>query len=70
MNVVYSSSDSYSMVAGISMYSLLESNQSVDELNIFLIENGMSQETKTNSQQCVKNLTVRLLLFPFPILKS
>ena len=24
MNVVYSSSDSYSMVAGISMYSLLE----------------------------------------------
>lgn len=46
MNVVYSSSDSYSMVAGISMYSLLENNQSVDELNIFLIENGMSQENK------------------------
>lgn len=74
MNVVYSSSDSYSMVAGISMYSLLENNQSVDELNIFLIENGMKtvcrRKTKTNSQQCVKNLTVRLLLFPFPILKS
>lgn len=70
MNVVYSSSDSYSMVAGISMYSLLENNQSVDELNIFLIETVCRRKTKTNSQQCVKNLTVRLLLFPFPILKS
>ena len=35
MNVVYSSSDSYSMVAGISMYSLLENNQSVDETKYF-----------------------------------
>ena len=51
MNVVYSSSDSYSMVAGISMYSLLENNQSVDELNIFLIENGMSQENKDKFNQ-------------------
>lgn len=70
MNVVYSSSDSYSMVAGISMYSLLENNQSVDELNIFLIENGMSQENKDKFTTMCQNLTVRLLLFPFPILKS
>ena len=55
MNVVYSSSDSYSMVAGISMYSLLENNRSVDELNIFLIENGMTQENKDKfSTMCKK----------------
>lgn len=46
MNVVYSSSDSYSMVAGISMYSLLENNQDVEELNIFLIDNGITDANK------------------------
>lgn len=37
MNVVYSSSDSYSPVAGVSLFSLLENNQSSAELNVFII---------------------------------
>ena len=41
MNVVYSSSDSYSLVAGVSMYSLMVNNQDCEELNIFLIDNGI-----------------------------
>ena len=64
MNVVYSSSDSYSMVAGISMYSLLESNQSVDELNIFLIENGMSQENKDKFTTMCRKFNRQITFIP------
>ena len=42
MNVVYSSSDSYSLVAGVSMYSLMVNNKECEELNIFLIDNGIT----------------------------
>ena len=41
MNVVYSSSDSYSLVAGVSMYSLLYNNKDSNEINIFMIDNGI-----------------------------
>ena len=44
MNVVYSSSDSYTMVAGISMYSLLCNNKDAKELNIFMIDNQIKEE--------------------------
>lgn len=46
MNVVYSSSDSYAPVAGVSLLSLFESNQSAEELNVFIIDNGISKENK------------------------
>lgn len=46
MNVVYSSSDSFSELAGISILSLLEHNASFEEINIFLIDNGISDENK------------------------
>lgn len=46
MNVVYSSSDSYSPVAGVSLFSLLENNQSSAELNVFIIDNNISEENK------------------------
>ncbi|MGN0632893.1 MAG: glycosyltransferase family 8 protein [Oscillospiraceae bacterium] len=47
MNVVYSSSDSYAPIAGVSMYSLLVNNACVEELNIYLIDNHISGENKT-----------------------
>lgn len=46
MNVVYSSSDSYSPVAGVSLFSLLENNQSSDELNVYIIDNNISKKNK------------------------
>ncbi len=46
MNVVYSSSDSYTMVAGISMYSLLCNNKDAKELNIFMIDNQIKEENR------------------------
>ena len=46
MDIVYSSSDSYCEIAGISMLSLLEHNRNVKELNIYLIDNNISEDNK------------------------
>lgn len=64
MNVVYSSSDSYAMVAGISMYSLLENNRSADELNIFLIDNGITAENKAKFTQMCESFNRKISFIP------
>lgn len=55
MNIVYSSSDSYCEIAGISMLSLLENNSSVRELNVYLIDNGISVENKKRLEDMFKS---------------
>ncbi len=44
MNVIYSADDNYSRHAGISITSLYEKNKDMDEVNVFLINNGIYQE--------------------------
>ena len=46
MNIVYSSSDAYSLLAGISLTSLLENNKDVDNINIIIIDNEISEDNK------------------------
>lgn len=37
MNIMYLCDDSYAMIAGVSIYSLLKNNQDIDTINIFLL---------------------------------
>ena len=46
MDVVYSASDLYSSLAGISLTSLLENNKKQDEINIIIMDNGISDDNK------------------------
>ncbi len=46
MNIVYSSSDSYAPIAGVSIYSLLVNNTGADCIVIYLIDNHISQKNK------------------------
>ena len=46
MNIVYSSSDSYAELCGISIVSLFENNKSCDEINVYVIDNGISNQNK------------------------
>lgn len=48
MNIAYSSSDKYSMLAGISIISLFENNKDVDEINVYIIDNNISIDNKQN----------------------
>jgi lipopolysaccharide biosynthesis glycosyltransferase len=43
MNIVYSSSDLYAEPTAISIYSLLQNNQNVDEINLFILESSISK---------------------------
>lgn len=47
MNVMYLCDDSYAMIAGVSIYSLLKNNQDVVEVNIFLVADAISEENKS-----------------------
>lgn len=46
MNIVYSSSDSYAEICGISLVSLFENNKDVDEIRVFVVDNGISDDNK------------------------
>lgn len=47
MNIVYSCSDLYSELAGISLTSLLINNMDTDIINIIIMDNGISDDNKT-----------------------
>ena len=46
MNIVYSASDLYSSLAGISLTSIFENNKWADEINVFIMDNGIGIENK------------------------
>jgi len=47
MNITYIATDSYTSLLGISMFSLLENNKDLDELNIYILSPDLSQENFT-----------------------
>ena len=48
MNIVYSSSDSYTEMAGTSMVSLFENNKDIVEINLYIIDNGIMEANRKN----------------------
>jgi len=52
MNVVLCSSNLYAKCAGVAIYSLLENNKSLEELNIFVLTTDMSK----NNQEKITNM--------------
>ena len=46
MNVMYLCNDSYAMIAGISICSLLDNNSDVDEINIFLVADDITENNR------------------------
>ena len=46
MNVVYYSSDFFSEMCGVSIESLLENNTKTDEINIYIVEDNISDINK------------------------
>lgn len=64
MNIVYSSSDSYAPIAGVSMYSLLENNQSTEKLTIYVIDNNISEKNKARFEQLCVTFQRELIFVP------
>lgn len=51
INIVYQCSDSYAKIAGISIMSLLDNNIHINNLNIYIIDIGISEENKKHLTQ-------------------
>ena len=64
MNIVYSSSDSYAPIAGVSIMSLLHNNTDADEINIYMIDNNISDENKKRFENMVDNSAEILFYSP------
>ena len=67
MNIVYSSSDSYAPIAGVSIMSLLHNNTDADEINIYMIDNNISDENKKRFENLVDKIRQKYcFLSPVP----
>lgn len=53
MNILYQSDDNYAVYMGVSICSLLENNKNVDEINIFIIDDAISEDNKNKLQSMV-----------------
>ena len=70
MNIVYSSSDSYSQIAGISILSLLDNNKDAEEINIYLIDNKISDENRQRLEDIVAQYNRKIVFIPQPDLNK
>ncbi len=70
MDILYSSSDSYAFLTGISILSLLENNRSCDEINIYVMDNAITDENKDRLTQVTEQYGRKLFFVPMPDMKE
>ena len=51
LNVLYQTDDNYAAIAGVSMTSLFRTNQHMDEIHIYLLDSGISEENLEKFRQ-------------------
>jgi lipopolysaccharide biosynthesis glycosyltransferase len=66
MNIIYSASDLYSSLAGISLVSLLENNKDTDEIHVFMLDNGISDENKKKLTDVVEKYNRDIAFYSLP----
>ena len=64
MDVVYASSDLYSELAGISIVSLFENNQTEQEISVFIIDSGISAENKKKLKSVASRYSRSIVFLP------
>ncbi len=65
MNIVYGCDDKYVFILATSLVSLLQSNQNVKELNIYLVSDNISLKNKQLLQNMVEEYNRKLTILPF-----
>lgn len=51
MNIIYASNDNYAQYLGISMLSLMENNRDMEEIVIYVLDQGIGPENKNKLQR-------------------
>ncbi len=65
LNVAYSSDNNYAKQLGISILSLLESNEKSEEINIYVIDNGIDESNKEKIEEIVKEYNRNIIFLEF-----
>lgn len=65
LNVLYSCNEGYAMQAGVSILSLCENNKEFKQINIYLVEDGLSEQSKQNLWDIVSRYTAKLHFYKF-----
>lgn len=66
MNIVFATSDLYSKPALVTIKTLLMNNTNVSELNIYYVENGVSDKNKRLITQLVDTYHRNIMFIPMP----
>lgn len=64
MNVVYSTSDLYAPLAGISLTSLLINNQDIEEIQVIIMDNGITPQNKEKLEKTAKKYNRAIKFVP------
>lgn len=70
MDILYSSSDSYAFLTGISILSLLENNKACDSIHIYIMDNHISEENKAKLIEVVNHYGRQLSFVAMPDMKK
>lgn len=70
MDILYSSSDSYAFLTGISILSLLENNKNSDAIHIYIMDNHISDINKNRLIEVVKEYQRDISFVPMPDMKE
>lgn len=70
MNVVYASNDCYARHLAVSMYSLFDHNQVMERIRVFVLEVGLSAESRGRLQEIAEHFDRELVFIPMGDLKD
>lgn len=70
MVVVYNSDERFAGVFAVTVLSLFENNKDADEITVYLIENGVSDESKVKFQQIADAYGRTIITLPMPDLEE
>ena len=70
MDILYSSSDSYAFLTGISILSLLENNKTCEDIHIYIMDNHISEENKAKLKEVVNHYKRQLSFVDMPDMKK
>ena len=60
MNIVYYSSDLFSEMCGVAIQSLCENNKDADDINIYVVEDNISDENKKRLNNIVQHFSRKI----------
>ena len=66
LNVAYHSSDAYARILAVSIVSLFENNKSFDEINVYIIERGVTDENKSLLNLIAKKYNRQIIYIQMP----